>query len=140
VFRFRFFLFYFSLLLPAGGCKPAPEKRGVNQPIEKDAGNMIRHFLEKDSMESIVFRNDEHYHTVEIAAMKFIPDMLHVHKGDTVAWVNNDMVTHDVTEEVNKLWTSKPLPAGNSWEMVINESASYYCSIHVVMKGMIVVE
>jgi plastocyanin len=140
VFRFHFLLFYFSLLLLAGACKPAPERRGVDQPIEQDAGNMIRHFLEKDSMESITFRNDEHYHTIEISQMKFIPDMLHVHKGDTVAWINNDLVTHDVTEETNKLWSSKPMPAGASWEMVFTESATYYCSIHVVMKGIIVAE
>jgi len=76
---------------------------------------------------------------VEIKDMKFQPDELKLHKGDTVIWTNKDIVAHDVTE-VNKAWTSSPIAPGASWQKVITESASYYCSIHIIMKGKLIVE
>jgi plastocyanin len=79
-------------------------------------------------------------YTVEISQMQFQPSELTVQKGDTVVWVNNDLVTHDVTEATRKAWASGPLPAGQSWRLPVTNSADYYCSIHVVMKGKIVVQ
>lgn len=34
---------------------------------------------------------------VEIKNMKFVPDDITVKKGDTIVWVNRDMMAHDVT-------------------------------------------
>ena len=79
-------------------------------------------------------------HTVEIKQMKFQPAELIVQKGDTVVWINNDIVAHDVTEESNKSWTSSLMPVGQSWSLVVTQSADYYCSIHVVMKGKLIVQ
>jgi plastocyanin len=79
-------------------------------------------------------------YTVEIKDMKFVPEDITVKKGDTIVWVNDDMVTHDVTEETSKAWSSGPLPAGKSWKHVVTDEAGYYCSIHVVMKGKIELE
>ncbi len=72
---------------------------------------------------------------VQIEQMKFFPSSISVNAGDTIMWVNNDMVAHDVTEEKNKSWSSSLLQPGKSWKLVVKESADYYCSIHVVMKG-----
>src|SRR6185295_1987074 len=79
-------------------------------------------------------------YTVEIKQMKFNPTELIVQKGDTVVWINNDIVAHDVTEESNKSWTSSLMPVGQSWSLVVTQSADYYCSIHVVMKGKLIVK
>lgn len=79
------------------------------------------------------------YH-VDIKQMQFQPAALTVAQGDTVIWTNHDIVTHDVTEEKNKLWTSGPLDPGKSWSMVVDKGADYYCSIHVVMKGKLIVQ
>jgi plastocyanin len=79
-------------------------------------------------------------HKVELKGMKFQPAVLKVQKGDTITWINNDMVDHDVTEESSKEWSSSLLAPGKSWSMVADKSADYYCSIHVVMKGKIVVQ
>ena len=79
-------------------------------------------------------------YNVEIKQMQFQPPELTLQKGDTVVWTNHDIVTHDVTEEKGKLWTSGPLAPGQSWSLVVTESADYYCSIHVVMKGKLIVE
>ena len=78
-------------------------------------------------------------YTIEIAQMQFTPAAITVHKGDKITFVNHDMVTHDVTE-AGKAWTSASLPADASWEMTVTQSADYYCTIHPVMKGKIVVE
>ncbi len=78
-------------------------------------------------------------HIVEIKDMKFQPEVLTVNKGDIVTWINRDYVPHDVTE-INKAWASPRLKTNQSWKKVITKSASYYCSIHVVMKGKLIVK
>lgn len=79
-------------------------------------------------------------HVIEIRQMKFVPAELKIHSGDEVTWVNHDILLHDVTQQPDKTWSSGPLEAGASWSTTLTESADYYCSIHVVMKGKIIVE
>lgn len=76
---------------------------------------------------------------VEIRQMKFEPAELTVKKGDTVVFVNKDVLVHDVTETTGKSWKSPAMTTGQSWRMVATKSASYYCSFHPVMKGKIIV-
>ena len=85
-------------------------------------------------------KNTSSFHTIEIKQMKFQPSELRLHKGDTVLWINKDITDHDVTEETKKAWTSSKLPMGKSWSKVVEESADYFCSMHVVMKGKLIVE
>lgn len=77
---------------------------------------------------------------VEIKKMKFVPSELIVHKGDTVVWINRDIFLHDVTELKNKTWSSSTLQQGKSWYKVISKSENYYCSLHTVMKGELIVK
>ncbi len=77
-------------------------------------------------------------HIVEIKDMQFQPAEIRVNKGDTVMWVNKDIVPHDATE-IDSTWASPLLANGVSWKKVITKSDSYYCSIHVVMKGEVIV-
>lgn len=77
-------------------------------------------------------------HVVEIKDMQFQPADLQVNIGDTVTWINKDMVAHDVTEE-QKAWASPPIPSDSSWKKVITNNESYYCSIHVIMKGKLTI-
>jgi len=83
---------------------------------------------------------DSKTYTVEIKDMKFVPAEITVNKGDTVVWINKDMMDHDVTEEPSKAWTSSAIHAGGSWKMAVNDNTDYYCSIHVVMKGKLKVQ
>ena len=78
-------------------------------------------------------------HTVEIVQMRFVPAALTVHKGDQVTFVNHDMVQHNVTDSIGKSLIDT-LPAGVSKTITISESFNYYCSMHPVMKGSIVVD
>lgn len=77
--------------------------------------------------------------TVIISGMKFHPDVLHINKWDTVVWINNDIVSHDVTEFPQKEWTSDTIPPGHSWKKVMGVSTDYFCSIHPTMKAKIAV-
>ena len=79
-------------------------------------------------------------HIVEIKQMKFQPAEIKVHKGETVHWINKDITDHDITEQSTKAWASSPLASGASWSMVVTKSADYYCNLHQVMKGKIIVE
>ena len=79
-------------------------------------------------------------HTVMIKNLKFIPEQLTIHKGDTVKWINYDALKHDVTEETVQGWTSGVMEKDAIWKRAITETTEYFCSLHVVMKGKLLVE
>ncbi len=72
---------------------------------------------------------------VSIKQMKFDPDTVHVQRGDTVVWTNNDVVDHDVTALPDSAWQSPLLHPGDQWKHVMEKDGDYFCSIHVVMRG-----
>ena len=78
-------------------------------------------------------------HIVEVRQMAFVPASITVRKGERVTFINRDIVMHDITEE-KKAWQSHPLGTGKSWTLTITRSADYYCSIHPVMRGKIIVK
>jgi plastocyanin len=79
-------------------------------------------------------------HVVEIAQMKFTPNDLRVKTGDTVVFLNHDLVAHDITEASTKSWHSSKLAPGEQWQLPVTASSNYFCSIHPVMKGKIQVD
>jgi len=89
---------------------------------------------------TICSQNSPTTHTVLIKKMKFIPEVLNVKKGDTVVWINKDFYPHDVSKYDDNAWHSSPLDKGESWSKVITETEEYYCSLHVVMRGKIIVD
>ncbi len=79
-------------------------------------------------------------HTVAISAMQFQPATLTVQAGDTVVFMNRDIVTHDVTQKAGHSWEPVPLAPGDTWSMVVDKTIDYYCSLHPVMEGRIITE
>lgn len=77
--------------------------------------------------------------TVYIAGMKFKPAELWINQWDTVVWINNDIVAHDVTEFPDKTWSSDSIQPGQSWEKDFGDSVDYFCSIHPTMHGKIMI-
>ena len=106
-------------------CSPSGKREG--NPDEYEIADP------KESQEQVV-------HTIEIKQMKFFPDTLNVRKGDKVIWVNKDIVEHDVTELSRKEWASSKLATGASWSLIVTKSEDYYCNLHVVMRGKIIIE
>lgn len=78
--------------------------------------------------------------TVIIKAMTFNPAELTVQKGDTVVWINQDLVAHDVTSDRDHAFYSDTIYVGKSWKMAIMDSASYHCSIHPTMTGQLLLK
>ncbi|HLP39488.1 plastocyanin/azurin family copper-binding protein [Lacibacter sp.] len=78
-------------------------------------------------------------HYVRIKGMQFSPAEMYVGKDDKIIFTNNDPVVHNVTEETSKKWASSELQTSQSWELTVIESADYYCTLHPVMKGKIIV-
>lgn len=78
--------------------------------------------------------------TVTIQQMNFTPASITIENGDTIVWINKDMVDHTVKEEKHTAFYSDTIRAGKSWKMRAYENADYFCSIHPTMKGKIVMK
>ena len=78
-------------------------------------------------------------HIVEIKQLKFQPAVLAAHPNDTVLFVNRDIVNHDVTDAAGT-WHSSALKTDDFYKIVITKSENYFCALHPVMKGVIVVD
>jgi len=75
-------------------------------------------------------------HVVEIQKLKFVPAMLEVSPGDTIVWVNRDIVPHTITA-TDKSWDSKIIKKAGEWQMEVqgDTPGSYLCRFHPVMKA-----
>ena len=78
--------------------------------------------------------------TVIVNQMKFTPAELTVSLGDTIIWINNDLVDHNVTSLRDNFFYSDTLKVGSSWKWVVTDSAAYMCSIHPTMLGKILIK
>lgn len=78
--------------------------------------------------------------TVIIKLMAFTPDTLTVNKGDTVVWINQDIVAHDVSHFPDRAWHSDTLNPQNVFVKVIDDSSSYFCSIHPTMRATVLLK
>ena len=77
-------------------------------------------------------------HVVEIREFGFHPERLVVFPGDTIVWINRDIVPHTATARGGS-WGSRDLEEGESWEMVVKQGGMqpYYCEFHPQMEGIL---
>jgi plastocyanin len=77
-------------------------------------------------------------HTVTIEGMRFQPEVLTVALGDTVVWVNKDLVPHTATSKAGG-FDSKDIQADKSWRYTIQTTGEfdYICTLHPTMKAML---
>ena len=75
--------------------------------------------------------------TVVIEGMQFNPSEVYINKGDKIVWINKGIVTHDVSQDPDKSWTSGNLEVGKTFEMSPEGDFDYFCSIHPTMKGKV---
>jgi plastocyanin len=73
--------------------------------------------------------------------MRFQPEVLTVARGDTVVWVNRDMVPHTATGTGKAAWSTGTLNQGQSGQYVSRDSGTtrYFCELHPVMQGKLIV-
>jgi plastocyanin len=79
-------------------------------------------------------------HTVEIRGFTYVPATLEVAVGDTVVWVNRDIVPHTATQD-GRAWDSGSLGTALAWRVVAASPGRqlYYCTFHPTMRGVLVV-
>lgn len=77
-------------------------------------------------------------HVVEIQAFSFHPQRTAVAQGDTIVWINRDIVPHTVTAN-GGIWESQKLEEGQSLEVVVEHGGvySYFCEFHPHMTGVL---
>ena len=80
-------------------------------------------------------------HRVVIDGMKFTPQALVVHSGDTVVWENEDLVPHTVTAS-NKSFDSKSIEPGKSFYYKTRHEGTFHysCRFHPTMTGTLIVK
>ena len=79
-------------------------------------------------------------HVVEMRGMTFEPAELRVAVGDTVVWVNRDLLPHTATE-VAGAWSSPSIEAESRWPWVAGEGGivRYRCAFHPTMEASLTV-
>ncbi|WP_431324160.1 cupredoxin domain-containing protein [Rhizobium sp. YTU87027] len=77
--------------------------------------------------------------TVTIEKMMFSPAEISARPGDTIEWINKDVLAHTATAKGD--W-EVVIPPGKSGSVVLKIAASvdYYCRFHPNMKGHISVQ
>jgi plastocyanin len=75
-------------------------------------------------------------HTVTIDASRFEPQVLTVEVGDTVVWMNKDVVVHTATSRAGG-FNSGDIAPGHSWSYTTRQAGEfpYICRIHPAMKA-----
>ena len=78
---------------------------------------------------------------VKIDNFVFNPKQVTVKAGDTVTWVNHDDIPHTVTSKT-MAFRSKALDSDDKFSFTFATPGSfdYFCSLHPMMTGTIVVE
>jgi plastocyanin len=77
-------------------------------------------------------------HTVTMEGMRFQPEVLTVAVGDTIVWVNKDVVPHTATSDAAG-FDSKDIQGGESWRYIARSKGDfpYVCTLHPSMKALL---
>ena len=80
-------------------------------------------------------------HTVTMEGMRFQPRNLTVRRGDTVVWVNKDLVPHTATSKAGG-FDSQLVAPDKSWRFTVRKKGdfAYVCTFHPTMTAMLRVE
>jgi plastocyanin len=73
-------------------------------------------------------------HTITMEKMRFQPQSLTVASGDTIVWVNKDLVPHTATSQAGG-FDSQVIPADKSWRFTPRARGefAYICVFHPTM-------
>jgi len=79
-------------------------------------------------------------HRVAIRGFQYAPDTVSVRSGDTVTWINEDIVPHTATAKDEGV-DSGAIEATKSWQLVAKDPGTiqYVCAFHPTMKATLVV-
>lgn len=77
---------------------------------------------------------------VEIRGFAFVPPTVEVHAGDTLQWINHDVVPHTATDSAGG-WDTGQIAAGDTgrWVAATPGRHAYVCAYHPGMRAELVV-
>jgi plastocyanin len=77
-------------------------------------------------------------YTVTMENMRFQPETLTVTRGDTIVWVNKDLVPHTATSPAGG-FDSGVIQAEKSWRLTVQKKGdfAYVCTFHPTMTAML---
>lgn len=80
-------------------------------------------------------------HVVQITGFAFVPARVTVAVGDTLTWINEDIVPHTASA-ARGAWDSGTIAAKGRWTVVVRAGGrvDYQCALHPSMKGTVVIE
>lgn len=80
-------------------------------------------------------------HVIDITDFKYKSSSHRLRAGDTVTWINRDIVPHTATAN-DKSWDTGTIKSGQSKSVVISKSfeSSYFCRFHPAMKSTVDIE
>jgi len=76
-------------------------------------------------------------HVVEMRGLEFLPASLDVAVGDTITWINMDVMPHTATAGDGS-WDSGLMEEGDEYSLEIEDGTStggYVCNYHPTMMG-----
>jgi plastocyanin len=83
-------------------------------------------------------RSKPQTHTITMENMRFQPERLTVAHGDTVVWINKDLVPHTATSKAGG-FDSQVIQPEKSWKFAVRKKGdfAYVCTFHPTMTAML---
>lgn len=80
--------------------------------------------------------------SITISNFAFNPKAVTINKGDTITWINNDFIPHQLASNSLSALHSDIMNDKQTYSFTFNESGTfdYHCVIHPMMKGSISVK
>jgi len=77
-------------------------------------------------------------HTVTIGNFRFQPETVTVARGDTIVWINKDLVPHTATSKSGG-FDSEVIQPEKSWRVTVRKQGdfAYVCTLHPTMTAML---
>lgn len=84
-------------------------------------------------------RREPQVHRVAIQGMQFVPAEVIASPGDTIVWVNEDIVPHTATAA--GVFDSGVIASQAEWRLVVKDGGAigYVCTLHPTMKATLTV-
>ena len=79
-------------------------------------------------------------HTIEMVNFEFRPAVVRVAAGDTVIWINRDVVPHTATAQ--GAWETGNIGSQETGRVIVKRSGeqNYLCEYHSSMRGKLIVK
>ncbi len=133
----------FSWLFLLAGATPDHAAFGRNRPNadnvidSKSLKRALREKLESAFFASRALTPAGEAANVVIADLEFKPSIVSVRIGDTVTWINRDIVEHTATSRDGVFDVATPKSRPAHWRAQKVGDFSYYCRLHPNMAGII---